>query len=184
MTSVAPPRESVSLKRTRLHSMETAFLGDVDLESTRLMKRRCFQQEPPHEDDMPKYSQRQFEFLEQTKQADMARLRAEFDNFVMRKEKEMHEMRIEYERMRGVCTEQARELEKIQGENKILRRAVAIQNQQKEETSQENAVLKQLAHQAADHIKRLEQTNYALRVHLQTSTGLIGSSDTFSPDVY
>ena len=63
----------MSLKRTRM--METPFLGDMEVDSARSMKRRCFQQEPPHEHDLPKYSQRQFEFLDQAKQAEMSRLR-------------------------------------------------------------------------------------------------------------
>ncbi|KAF0693889.1 Aste57867_15183 [Aphanomyces stellatus] len=153
-------------------------------EAPRLIKRRCFQQELSNEDDLPKYSQRQFEYLDQAKQADMNRLRTECEQILMRKEKDMHEMRVEFERLREMCMVQAKELEKVQGENKILRRAVTIQNQQKEEASQENMVLKQLATQAADHIKRLEQTNYALRVHLHTSTGTPSASGHFSSDVY
>ncbi|OQR89578.1 hypothetical protein ACHHYP_06196 [Achlya hypogyna] len=181
MTSVAPPREPTSLKRTRM--IESPFV-DMDVDSSRLMKRRCFQQEPAHEDDLPKYSQRQFEYLDQAKQAEVSRLRAEFEHIMMRKEKELQDMRVEHDRLRQICTDQAKEAEKVQAENKILRRAVAIQNQQKEEATTENGMLKQLAHQAAEHIKRLEQTNYALRVHLQTSTGSNGSANTFSSDVY
>ncbi|EQC39386.1 hypothetical protein SDRG_03588 [Saprolegnia diclina VS20] len=182
MTSIAPPRETMSLKRTRM--METPFLGDMEVESARSMKRRCFQQEPPHEHDLPKYSQRQFEFLDQAKQAEMSRLRSEFEHIMMSKENELNDLRMERERLRHVCTEQAKEAEKIQAENKLLRRAVTIQNQQKEDATQENNVLKQIATQAAEHIKRLEQTNYALRVHLQASTGSNGSANTFSSDVY
>ncbi|EEY58127.1 uncharacterized protein PITG_00742 [Phytophthora infestans T30-4] len=65
---------------------------------------------------------------------------------------------------------QASDAARLQGENKLLKRAVAIQNQQKEEVQNENNALKQLATQAAEHMKRLEQANYTLRVHLQTST--------------
>ncbi|RHX98068.1 hypothetical protein DYB37_004009 [Aphanomyces astaci] len=154
-------------------------------DASRMIKRRCFPQVAPSEDDLPKYSQRQFEYMEQAKHADLNRLRTECEQILLRKEKDMQEMRVEFDRLREMCMGQAKEFEKIQAENKILRRAVTIQNQQKEEATQENVALKQLAHQAADHIKRLEQTNYALRVHLHTSSaGGAAASSHFSSDVY
>ncbi|KAH9127864.1 hypothetical protein AeMF1_001904 [Aphanomyces euteiches] len=166
--SPCPPRES--LKRGRMVSspIDGPF-PILNEEGARMIKRRCFQQEMTGEDDLPKYSQRQFEYLEQVKQAELNRLRTECEQIILRKDKDIQNMHAEYDRLREMTMAQAKELEKVHGENKILRRAVAIQNQQKEEATQENTMLKQLTHQAAEHIKRLEQTNYALRVHLQTN---------------
>ncbi|EEY68714.1 uncharacterized protein PITG_21906 [Phytophthora infestans T30-4] len=79
---------------------------------------------------------------------------------------------------------QASDAARLQGENKLLKRAVAIQNQQKEEVQNENNALKQLATQAAEHMKRLEQANYTLRVHLQTSTNAGLGHQQQPPDVY
>ncbi|ETV97493.1 hypothetical protein H310_09418 [Aphanomyces invadans] len=184
--TVSPHSTRESLKRTRMVAspIDSGFPVINEDASARLIKRRCIPQDVPCEDDLPKYTQRQFEYIEQVKISDLNRLRTECEQILLRKDKEMQEMRIALDRLRETCMGQAKEFEKIQAENKILRRAVTIQNQQKEEATQENAALKQLAVQAADHIKRLEQTNYALRVHLHTSSNDHGTSSHFSPDVY
>ncbi|KAG9415185.1 hypothetical protein AC1031_008622 [Aphanomyces cochlioides] len=72
--SPCPPRES--LKRGRMVSspIDGPF-PILNEEGARMIKRRCFQQEMTSEDDLPKYSQRQFEYLEQVKQAELNRLR-------------------------------------------------------------------------------------------------------------
>jgi len=48
----------------------------------------------------------------------------------------------------------------------------------------ENHALKQLATQTAEHMKRLEQANYTLRVHLQTSNNAGLGHPQQPPDVY
>lgn len=90
-----------------------------------------------------------------------------------------HELGAAHERLQL----QEKEAERLQGENRLLKRAITIQNQQKEEAQHENAVLKGLAAQAAEHMKRLEQANYTLRVHLQTSTSASRSQQQ-PPDVF
>jgi hypothetical protein len=102
----------------------------------------------------------------------------------MKKEVEYQQFRQEAARMQEHIQAQDRDVQRLQSENKLLKRAITIQNQQKEECLQENAVLKTLATQAADHIKKLEQNNYALRVHLQTSTSSSGMGSSPNPDVY
>lgn len=135
-------------------------------------------------DDDAKYTQRHVDYFEQVKQAEIARIRAEYEQFIMKKEVEFQQFRQEAARMQEHLQSQDRDLQRLQSENKLLKRAITIQNQQKEECLQENAMLKTLATQAADHIKKLEQSNYALRVHLQTSTSSMGDHSASNPDVY
>ncbi|TMW64308.1 hypothetical protein Poli38472_012930 [Pythium oligandrum] len=135
--------------------------------------------------DVPKYTQRHVDYFEQVKQAEIARIRAEYEQYIMKKDVEFQQCRQELGRLQEHAQHQDKELHRLHEENKLLKRAVNIQNQQKGEIQQENTVLKSLATQAAEHIKRLEQTNYALRVHLQTSTSSGRSSDhSHPPDVY
>uniref|UniRef100_K3XAW0 Uncharacterized protein n=1 Tax=Globisporangium ultimum (strain ATCC 200006 / CBS 805.95 / DAOM BR144) TaxID=431595 RepID=K3XAW0_GLOUD len=133
--------------------------------------------------DVPKYTQRHVEYFEQAKQAEIARIRAEYEQFILKKEVEFQQCRHELAQVHASTQSRDKEIERLQSENKLLKRAITIQNQQKEECQQENAVLRNLATQAAEHIKRLEQSNYALSVHLQTSTST--SSEHFQPpDVF
>ncbi|KAL3671259.1 hypothetical protein V7S43_003191 [Phytophthora oleae] len=141
------------------------------------------QDEAEAEADVAKYSQRHVEYFEQVKQAEIARIRAEYEQFIMKKDMEFQRLGQELQHTQERVAHQASDMARLQGENKLLKRAVAIQNQQKEEVQQENNALKQLATQAAEHIKKLEQANYTLRVHLQTSTSAsIGHHQ--PPDVY
>ncbi|CAH0478361.1 unnamed protein product [Peronospora belbahrii] len=136
------------------------------------------------ESDVVKSCQRHVAYFEQNvKQAEIARMKTEYDHFLMKKEVEFQQLGQELQQTQDRMMHQANELMRLQGENKLLKRAVAIQNQQKDEVQQENKTLKQLTTQAAEHIKRLEQANYTLRVHLQTSTNAtIGYRQ--PPDVY
>ncbi|TYZ62450.1 hypothetical protein PybrP1_005571 [[Pythium] brassicae (nom. inval.)] len=134
--------------------------------------------------DVPKYTQRHVEFFEQAKLAEIARIRAEYEQHAMKKEMELQSCRRELQQARGAAHATARDLERLAGENKLLKRAITIQSQQKDECQQENAVLRNLATQAAEHIKRLEASNYALSVHLQTSTNAATSSRFQPPDVF
>lgn len=141
------------------------------------------QEDAADDADVAKYSQRHVEYFEQVKQAEIARIRAEYEQFIMKKEADFQRLGQELQHTQERAVHQANDVARLQGENKLLKRAVAIQNQQKEEVQQENNALKQLATQAAEHMKRLEQANYTLRVHLQTSTSAaIGHHQ--PPDVY
>lgn len=134
--------------------------------------------------DVPKYTQRHVDYFEQVKQAEIARIRAEYEQYIMKKETETQQLRHELMRLQEVASTQDRDGQRLVNENKLLKRAITIQSQQKEECQQENVMLKSLAAQAADHIKKLEQTNYALRVHLQTSTSAGRGHTAANPDVY
>lgn len=133
--------------------------------------------------DAPKYSQRHVDYFEQVKQAEIARIRTEYEQYIMKRDAEFQRCRQELGAAHERLQHQDRELERLQGENRLLKRAITIQNQQKEEAQHESAMLKGLASQAAEHIKRLEQANYTLRVHLQTSTSA-SISQQQPPDVF
>lgn len=102
----------------------------------------------------------------------------------MKKELELQICRRELQHALGAVHAKDRDVERLAGENRLLKRAITIQSQQKDECQQENAVLRTLATQAAEHIKRLEQSNYALSVHLHTSTNTAASSPFQPPDVF
>uniref|UniRef100_M4BUE9 Uncharacterized protein n=1 Tax=Hyaloperonospora arabidopsidis (strain Emoy2) TaxID=559515 RepID=M4BUE9_HYAAE len=175
MLPVFPP----NLKRSRL--------GDsLDLSRKKRQRRgsdAIGQNDAIDEMDVAKYSQRHVEYFEQVKQAELARVRAEYEHLRMTKDADFQRLGQELQQTQERAALQAQDVARIQAENKLLKRAVAIQNQQKDEVQQENHVLKQLATQAAEHMRRLEQANYTLRVHLQTSTSaVIGHRQ--PPDVY
>ncbi len=136
------------------------------------------------EADELKFTQRHFDYLEQVKQAEIARLRTEYEQFIMKKDQEMNQYKHQMAHLQERQFQHEKEMERLLSENKLLKRAVTIQNQQKEECQQENTMLKNLTTQAAEHIKRLEQTNYALRVHLQTSNSTNVGGTTQAPDVF
>lgn len=101
----------------------------------------------------------------------------------MKRDVEFQRLRQELMAMHERLQHQDKDAERLNGENRLLKRAITIQNQQKEEAQQESNMLKGLATQAAEHIKRLEQANYTLRVHLQTSTSSSYSQQQ-PPDVF
>ncbi|CAN0275329.1 unnamed protein product, partial [Pylaiella littoralis] len=80
-----------------------------------------------------------------------------------------------------------KELERLASENRILKRAVGIQNTKGKELEGQLHGLQQAGGQAAEYIKRLEQTNYALSVRVQ-AMGNSGPSDFVGgqrpPDVF
>ncbi|GMF21255.1 unnamed protein product [Phytophthora lilii] len=136
------------------------------------------------EADVAKYSQRHVEYFEQVKQAEIARIRAEYEQFILKKDADFQRLGQELQHTQQRVAQQASDVARLQGENKLLKRAIAIQSQQKDEVQSENQALKQLATQAAEHMKRLEQANYTLRVHLQTSTSAGLGHHQQPPDVY
>ena len=155
---------------------------------SRTKRQRCVDDTNNHQDtiddaDVAKYSQRHIEYFEHVKQCEIARIKTDYEQFIMNKDVECQRLGQELQSTQERVIYQANEVSRVQGENKVLKRAVAIQNQQKEKVQEENKALKQLVTQAAEHIKRLEQANYTLRVHLQTSTS--ATIDHYQPpDVY
>eukprot|EP00903_Cladosiphon_okamuranus_P016127 g14883.t1 len=80
-----------------------------------------------------------------------------------------------------------KELERLTSENRILKRAVGIQNTKGKELEGQLHGLQQAAGQAGEYMKRLEQTNYALSVRVQAMANS-GPSDFMGgqrpPDVF
>ncbi|GLE11510.1 hypothetical protein PINS_up023966, partial [Pythium insidiosum] len=95
--------------------------------------------------DLPKYTQRHVDYFEQVKQAEIARIRTEYEQYIMKRDLEFQQARHEIARLQDHAVAQDREVQRLQGENKLLKRAITIQNQQKEECLSENNMLKQLA---------------------------------------
>ncbi|GAB9469491.1 hypothetical protein Gpo141_00006769 [Globisporangium polare] len=187
MTSIAASPAFSELKKRSRHAASESF------ELSRSKRYRSGLEAAPSAEetaaaeaakDVPKYTQRHVEFFEQAKQAEIARIRAEYEQFIMKKEVDFQNVRRELQQVHEAVQAKDKELERLQSESKLLKRAITIQNQQKEECQQENAVLRNLTTQAAEHIKRLEQSNYALSVHLQTSTSSSSSGRFQPPDVF
>uniref|UniRef100_A0A7S1U8K5 Uncharacterized protein n=1 Tax=Phaeomonas parva TaxID=124430 RepID=A0A7S1U8K5_9STRA len=86
-------------------------------------------------------------------------------------------------RMEGERAEMTRTLEETREENRILKRAVQMLNGKQREAERKVIDHERSLTQAAEYVRKLEQSNYALRVHLEQAA----SSSTFSsgpPDVY
>ena len=81
----------------------------------------------------------------------------------------------ELEQLRSLSAQRDAELTKVNEENRILKQAVRVQHGQAEklrgeiEQKHRNDIQAFInaGMQAAEHIRRLEQTNYALRAHLE-----------------
>lgn len=101
-------------------------------------------------EDRPIYSARQME-------SELNKLKNEVATHLAAK-------KAEGEAATGVLT---RELEQMQHENKILKRAVTIQDGRYKEIESQLSSLQQIASQGAEYVKRLEQINYALGVRVQ-----------------
>ncbi|CAM9863819.1 unnamed protein product [Discosporangium mesarthrocarpum] len=139
--------------------------------------------------EVPTYTHRQFETLAREKDAEIVAARKEM--VAMRahlgeKEGELLRVRDENSRLQGGVGVYQKEIERLHGENRILKRGVTIQNTKCKEVEGQLLALQHAALQAAEYIKRLEQTNYALSVRVQTM-GSPGTNDFMGerpPDVF
>ncbi|KAG5187077.1 hypothetical protein JKP88DRAFT_179121 [Tribonema minus] len=90
--------------------------------------------------------------------------------------------------MREAMGALARDLERFQGENRILKRAVNIQNTRCKDVEAQLGAAQEAAAAAAAYAKRVEQVNYALGVRVQQMEGMGGEGGGFMerqpPDVY
>jgi hypothetical protein len=100
--------------------------------------------------DQPQYSAR-------TLEAELSKVRAECRAHIAEKEAGMV----------AAAGAVAADLERTQAENRILKRAVTIQNTRCKEVEGQLSSLQAAAMQAAEYVKRLEQTNYALGMRVQ-----------------
>jgi hypothetical protein len=108
------------------------------------------QQQQLDPQDQPQYSAR-------TLEAELSKVRAECCAHIAEKEAGMA----------AAAGAVAADLERTQAENRILKRAVTIQNTRCKEVEGQLGALQAAAVQAAEYVKRLEQTNYALGMRVQ-----------------
>ena len=132
-------------------------------------------------DEPQLFTQQQVDFFEQKKKAEMAKICCEYDQLVWKKDQAQAQLSAELDQTKHVVSLQAQGLEKLSQENQILKRAVGIQNQQKVQAQAEMGQLQARLTQAIDQIRKLEQTNYALKVHLQSNDSMSGNNTTFFP---
>jgi predicted nucleic acid-binding Zn-ribbon protein len=119
--------------------------------------------------------------------AALATLRSEFQSVVENKDAEMKALRernfqLESELNRTEGSRKANE-----DENKLLKRAVAIQDSRQRELISQNQQLQQVLAQAAEHIANIERVNRQLRSQLELINSPFTSFDDHNnrpPDVY
>uniref|UniRef100_A0A7S2WWK1 Uncharacterized protein n=1 Tax=Rhizochromulina marina TaxID=1034831 RepID=A0A7S2WWK1_9STRA len=123
--------------------------------------------------DMPIYSQRQMDEVQQSKLAELAQMQHQCGAALAGKDEILQQAQAELEELRARLTEQ----ERLTHENKLLKRAVAIQHnagekmrEMEEKHRQEIKVFLDAGVQASEYIRRLEQTNFTLKAHLQQMT--------------
>ena len=74
--------------------------------------------------------------------------------------------------------------DRLERENQVLKRAVAVQARRLEATDGEKAALERTVSAHAERLRRAERTNYALSVHLHHRSAPGGIPDNRPPDVY
>uniref|UniRef100_A0A6V1NE11 Uncharacterized protein n=1 Tax=Heterosigma akashiwo TaxID=2829 RepID=A0A6V1NE11_HETAK len=117
-------------------------------------------------------------------QAEIENLRFTLSKELEAKEASLSQFKIENASLQNQLAQFQHELQRIQEENKILKKAVNLQNSKAKESEQTIKMQEATLVQAVDHIKKLEQTNYALRIHLENSKSTPLTFDQRPPDVF
>jgi len=119
-------------------------------------------------------------------QHEIHNLRAEFSNAVAERDFQITALQEENRSLQDILAQAQGEMSRILEECKILKRAVQVQNTKSKEAEKIISTQQEALVQAADHIKKLEQANYSLRVHLE-ARGNCGNFFPFEqppPDVF
>lgn len=135
--------------------------------------------------DIPRYSQRDMLKFQHEHESTISSMRSELDRVVHIKAQEVDDVRNKFNSaMECLCNCQQHNA-KLDEENKILKRAVAIQeNRQKEQTTV-NQQLRDALYQALEHISGLERTNNSLKeMFRRSSNGPDFISPRPPPDVF
>ena len=90
----------------------------------------------------------------------MVYFRQEYEQIILKKDSDFQSLVIELQRLRGI----EEECGHLKAENKVLKRAVGIQNKQHSDMKEEFCKLQQLHQQLIDYASELERANYALQV--------------------
>lgn len=116
----------------------------------------------------------------------LANLRAEFQASISQKDSEILLIRSSAQQMELALSETQRERSVTDAENKILKRAVAIQDSRQKELAGQNQQLQHVLAQAAEHITSLERVNRELRLSIENK-GQYSTNSNYNyrpPDVY
>jgi hypothetical protein len=115
-----------------------------------------------------------------------ANLRAEFEASINQKDLAILSLHSSAQQMERALSETQRERSVVDGENKILKRAVAIQDSRQKELAGQNQQLQHVLAQAAEHISNLERSNRELRLSMENK-GQYQTNSNYNyrpPDVY
>lgn len=115
-----------------------------------------------------------------------ANLRAEFESSINQKDSEILSLHSAAQQMERAFSEIQKERSVVDAENKILKRAVAIQDTRQKELAGQNQQLQHVLAQAAEHISNLERSNRELRLSIE-NRGQYSTNSNYNyrpPDVY
>mmetsp|Transcript_36650 Transcript_36650/g.62401 ORF Transcript_36650/g.62401 Transcript_36650/m.62401 type:complete len:225 (+) Transcript_36650:152-826(+) len=111
----------------------------------------------------------------------------ELQHMVQQQAAEIERLKSEKESAQASATQLSSQHAKVEGENKILKRAVAIQQERQNHMNAELEGARQFKAQAEDRIRRLEQMNLTLQYQLQANSATGNDFMAFNPrppDVY
>lgn len=190
MCEVSSPMPQVSavnkvsgIKRCR---DEEEVQSGADAARTLYAKRLCFETTPPS--DISSVCQNNIAnpfsppAPPNTTVTGVGRLNSQLYMSEYRKSEELMALRREGEKVMVERNEALSQVGRLEHENRILKRAVVIQNNRSEEIQQVVNQLKAALEAANQQNRRLEQANYGLLLHLQRTTQTSGP-DGNPPDV-
>lgn len=176
-----------SIKRRR-QSDESYMMGDDEnihpqhsMISERMpdKRRRYVSHMEDNITDIPRYSQRDMQKFQHEHNCTIASIRSDFEKAIHEKTREMDDIRNKFNvAMEGFCSCQQQNV-RLEEENKILKRAVAIQENRQKEQNNTNQQLRDALYQALEHIAGLERTNNNLKEMFRRSSSL--GTDYISP---
>jgi len=111
-------------------------------------------------------SKGQFEMYDKQKEMEVERLRSDFTSALAQKDRDFQQINQANSLLHQEITALKSTMEKMGNENRILKKAVNIQNNKGKELELELMNAKKFCVEREEYIKRLEQINYALKVHL------------------
>lgn len=160
-----------SLKRRRFSDQNGNMSPEVDPSALGAVACAKRYRHADENRDVPVYSQRQLEFLEQRKDAETHKLRHEFEEHVAKKDAEQLRASQEHGKLLELFAALRAEFDKASSENAVLKRAVSIQHKKQTSADAQLHAFVEAGTRAAAYVKQLEQTNYALRAHLSQMSG-------------
>jgi hypothetical protein len=123
--------------------------------------------------------------MEQYHQSVVMSLKTEHQMAMNRKEQELQHLRHEHQQLINRCQEMTKEHNACLEENRVLKRAVAIQDNKYRELSNTNQQMQQVMALAAEHVAKLEQANRELTALVHACEhGSFGGFPPGPPDVY